>query len=150
MLTVRLNIPLGGADDYTVSILNLAKETGQRQPTPPRVRRDSISGSDDDDEGDEENDGGAKPTVIIPKPDGTAEAKPRPKKRKKRVDPDAEYYDLNDPFIDDSDLGIDAPTHFAQTKHTGFYVSSGKVALVEDVYVTFLPEQQYISLFSSI
>lgn len=44
----------------------------------------------------------------------------------------AREYDLNDPFIDDSDLRVDAPTHFAQTKQSGFYVSSGDVALVKD------------------
>lgn len=41
-------------------------------------------------------------------------------------------YDLNDPFIDDSELAIDDRTHFAQTKQQGFYVSSGEVALLKD------------------
>ena len=47
----------------------------------------------------------------------------------------AAEYDLNDPFIDDSELAIDDRTHFAQTKQQGFYVSSGEVALLKDKYV---------------
>ena len=46
----------------------------------------------------------------------------------------SEYYDLNDPFIDDSDLAVDERTFFAQTKQQGFYVSSGEVALLKDKY----------------
>lgn len=46
-------------------------------------------------------------------------------------------YDLNDPFIDDSELAIDDRTHFAQTKQQGFYVSSGEVALLKDKCVYF-------------
>lgn len=41
-------------------------------------------------------------------------------------------YDLEDAFIDDSDLAIDERTFFAQTKQTGFYVSSGEVALLRE------------------
>lgn len=43
-------------------------------------------------------------------------------------------YDLNDPFIDDSDLAVDERRFFGQTKQQGFYVSSGEVALVKDKY----------------
>lgn len=42
------------------------------------------------------------------------------------------HYDLNDPFIDDSDLAIDERSFFAQTKQTGFYVSSGEVVLLKE------------------
>ena len=44
----------------------------------------------------------------------------------------SEYYDVADPFIDDSELAVDERTYFAQTKQTGFYVSSGEVALLKD------------------
>ena len=44
----------------------------------------------------------------------------------------SEYYDLNDPSIDDSELATDERTYFAQTKQQGFYVSSGEVALLKD------------------
>jgi hypothetical protein len=44
----------------------------------------------------------------------------------------AEYYDVHDPFIDDSELALDERTYFAQTKQQGFYVSSGEVALLKD------------------
>jgi hypothetical protein len=43
-----------------------------------------------------------------------------------------EYYDTNDPFIDDSELALDQRQFFAQTKQQGFYVSSGEVALMKD------------------
>ena len=43
-----------------------------------------------------------------------------------------EYYDVTDPFIDDSELAVDERTFFAQTKQQGFYVSSGQVALLTD------------------
>ena len=43
-----------------------------------------------------------------------------------------EYYDTNDPFIDDSELALDQRQYFAQTKQQGFYVSSGEVALMKD------------------
>ena len=46
----------------------------------------------------------------------------------------SEYYDTSDPFIDDSELAIDE-CQFAQTKHQGFYVSSGEVPLLKDKYV---------------
>lgn len=47
----------------------------------------------------------------------------------------SEYYDVHDPFIDDSELALDERTYFAQTKQQGFYVSSGEVALLKDKYV---------------
>lgn len=40
-------------------------------------------------------------------------------------------YDLSDPFIDDSDLGIDAPTHVARPKKEGFFVHQGALELME-------------------
>ena len=54
------------------------------------------------------------------------------KKRKKKKPAASEYYDITDPFIDDSELAIDERTWFAQTKQQGFYVSSGEVALLKD------------------
>jgi hypothetical protein len=44
---------LGGPDNYDVDIATLAKQTGQRQPTPVRVpKRGDTSESEGDDEGD--------------------------------------------------------------------------------------------------
>jgi hypothetical protein len=54
LLTVRLDIPLGGPESYSVSIRDLSKATGQRNPTPPPVRRDSFSESEPDDVQDAE------------------------------------------------------------------------------------------------
>ncbi|KIY53562.1 hypothetical protein FISHEDRAFT_33043 [Fistulina hepatica ATCC 64428] len=112
--TVRLSIKLGGPENYEVDIAHLLKETGQRLPTPPPVHRDVISESEGEDE--------------PPVPPTDLETGKKKKKRKHGND----YYDVNDPFIDDSELAIDERTFFAQTKQQGFYVSSGEVALMKD------------------
>ncbi|KAG1744590.1 uncharacterized protein EDB91DRAFT_191861 [Suillus paluster] len=107
--TVRLQIKLGGPDNYEVDIASMAKTTGQRQPTPPPPKADTSES-----EGEDDHDAHDKP------------------KKKKKKHTTSEYYDVNDPFIDDSELNIDNRTHFAQTKQQGFYVSSGEVALMKD------------------
>jgi len=50
----------------------------------------------------------------------------------RQKNPTSDYYDVNDPFIDDSELALDERTYFAQTKQQGFYVSSGEIALLKD------------------
>lgn len=117
--TIRLEITLGGPDNYEVDITQLAKETGQRPPTPPPIKRDTSSSED---EGDDEGDGAGPSEPHKHKPAG----------KRKRKNQQAEYYDLNDPFIDDSELAIDERTYIAQTKQSGFYVSAGDVALLKD------------------
>ena len=52
--------------------------------------------------------------------------------QKKKKNLGSEYYDLTDPFIDDSELAIDERTFIAQTKQQGFYVFSGEVALLKE------------------
>ncbi|KAF9000764.1 hypothetical protein BDQ17DRAFT_1307895 [Cyathus striatus] len=101
--TIRLEIKLGGPTNYEVDISKLAKETGQRAPSPVRVLP-----------GVSEGEGAGKG-----------------KKRKKKA-ATSEYYDISDPFIDDSELALDDRKWFAQTKQQGFYVSSGEVALLKD------------------
>ncbi|KAI0046533.1 hypothetical protein FA95DRAFT_1559990 [Auriscalpium vulgare] len=121
--TVRLEIRLGGPENYEVDVASLAKATGQRPSTPVAAtkRYESESDGDGDGEGDgAEAEGG----------DGAAETGKG--KRGKRKNLAAEYYDLNDPFIDDSELAVDERKFFAQTKQQGFYVSSGEVALLKD------------------
>ncbi|KAK8849787.1 hypothetical protein IAR55_005123 [Kwoniella newhampshirensis] len=51
-------------------------------------------------------------------------------------------YDLEDPFIDDSDILIDAPTHFARPKKEGFFVHSGDLELLEESPVKAKPRTQ--------
>ncbi|KZT19861.1 hypothetical protein NEOLEDRAFT_1141487 [Neolentinus lepideus HHB14362 ss-1] len=114
--TIRLHIPLGGPDAYQVDISTLAKSSGQRSPTPPPSKIDTS-----DSEGDDEASGKDKD-----------KDKDEKKKRKRKKNLASEYYDLTDPFIDDSDLALDQRTHFAQTKQQGFYVSSGEVALLKE------------------
>jgi len=41
-------------------------------------------------------------------------------------------YDLEDPFIDDSEAQIDAPTHIGRPKKAGFFVHAGVVELAEE------------------
>jgi hypothetical protein len=51
--TIRLEITLGGPDNYEVDIASIAKATGQRPATPVPVKRDtSDSEGDDEAEGD--------------------------------------------------------------------------------------------------
>src|SRR6266702_4003879 len=52
--------------------------------------------------------------------------------RQKKKNLGSEYYDLTDPFIDDSELAIDERTFIAQTKQQGFYVFLGEVALLKE------------------
>ncbi|PFH48181.1 hypothetical protein AMATHDRAFT_150462, partial [Amanita thiersii Skay4041] len=111
--TIRLEIRLGGPDNYEVDIASRSRETGQRPSTPVRTKPPVVS-SESEDEGVDEED----------------EKKKKKKKKKKNVT--SEYYDITDPFIDDSELAIDERTWFAQTKQQGFYVSSGEVALLKD------------------
>lgn len=47
--------------------------------------------------------------------------------KRKQVD-----YDLEDPFIDDSELLIDAPTHQGRPIKEGFYVHAGVLELLEE------------------
>ncbi|OCH87699.1 hypothetical protein OBBRIDRAFT_759360 [Obba rivulosa] len=110
--TIRLDIKLGGPEDYEVDISSLSKETGQRPPTPAAPPKRDTS-DDSHSEGDDEGDG-----------------KKDKKKRRRRKNHASEYYDTADPFIDDSELAQDERTYFAQTKQKGFYVSSGQVALL--------------------
>ncbi|KZP33049.1 hypothetical protein FIBSPDRAFT_847657 [Athelia psychrophila] len=97
----------------------MARDSGQRPPTPVRVIKPDLS----DSESEKEKEVGEKEAD---------EGKPAAKARKKRKSAAAEYYDVHDPFIDDSELALDERTYFAQTKQQGFYVSSGEVALLKD------------------
>jgi hypothetical protein len=56
--TIRLEIKLGGQDNYEVDIARLSKETGQRSPTPPRVVSPHRDDESDDSEPEEPKDGG--------------------------------------------------------------------------------------------
>ncbi|KAJ3972853.1 hypothetical protein EV361DRAFT_797313 [Lentinula raphanica] len=114
--TVRLSIKLGGPDNYTVNVSGLAKASGQRPPTPVQKRQDESSESE------------AKKAKA-----GEANQSDTGKvKKKKKKNAATEYYDVSDPFIDDSELAVDDRKFFAQTKQQGFYVSSGEVALMKD------------------
>jgi len=90
--TIRLEIKLGGPDNYEVDMAALAKATGQRTATPPPAVKRYESDSD----------GEAAPESGMGT-DGGGEKKA--KKKKKNLG--TEHYDLTDPFIDDSELAID-------------------------------------------
>lgn len=59
--------------------------------------------------------------------EGSGEGPPTKKRRRRRKD--LEEYDVNDPFVDDSELQIDEPTHAAKPLSKGFYVAVGEVEL---------------------
>ncbi|KAF7291907.1 hypothetical protein MIND_01216000 [Mycena indigotica] len=124
MQTIRLEIQLGGPDNYEIDVRKKAHSEG--------IEWDALmvekKYADDSSEGESEQED--KKDVDG---DVNMEDKAKPKKKKKKKSKAAtEYYDVNDPFIDDSELAIDERTYIAQTKQTGFYVSSGEVALVRD------------------
>ncbi|KAG6877322.1 hypothetical protein C0993_008586 [Termitomyces sp. T159_Od127] len=114
--TIRLDIGLGGPDNYAVDIADLARASGQRPLTPTNATTTAHSDSEDDDDKGTDREKGTD----------------KDKKKKKKKNPTFEHYDISDPFIDDSELAIDERTYFAQTKQQGFYVSSGEVALLKD------------------
>ncbi|WWC92660.1 uncharacterized protein L201_007619 [Kwoniella dendrophila CBS 6074] len=55
-----------------------------------------------------------------------------PKGKKAKIKRKQVDYDLEDPFIDDSEILIDAPTHFARPKKEGFFVHAGTLELLEE------------------
>ncbi|KZT59556.1 hypothetical protein CALCODRAFT_186789 [Calocera cornea HHB12733] len=112
--TVRLDIALGGPSAYMINVLELARESGQRNPTPPPVVH-----SDESSSSDSEEDVKRKGKLGVGK------------KGVKHISR-SKHYDLDDPFIDDSELIIDEPKYMGMTKQAGFYVSSGSVALKQD------------------
>lgn len=119
--TIRLEIALGGPSAYMVNVLELARESGQRPPTPPPVQHSDDSSSSDDEEEEVKDKLGVGGVGLGKGAKGV-------KRRRKGRD-----YDLDDPFIDDSELIIDQPKFMGMTKQAGFYVSSGSVALKQCV-----------------
>ncbi|KAI0772379.1 hypothetical protein BD413DRAFT_612544 [Trametes elegans] len=131
--TIRLDIRLGGPEDYEVNVSELAKATGQRPATPvPEAKRDTSDESEGDNEGEEKD---KLPEVQV-------------KKRRKRRNHASEYYDTTDPFIDDSELAQDERTFFAQTKQKGFYVSSGQVALLNKAAPQRKPKSKKVNILA--
>ena len=119
--TIRLQIRLGGPSNYKVDISRLAKDTGQRAPTPPAAVKKVADSSDSDEQEDKDD-------------------KSRSKKNKVGYNillfgQVTDFFETSDPFIDDSELAIDEHQFFAQTKQQEFYVSSGEAALLKDKYV---------------
>ncbi|KZT68560.1 hypothetical protein DAEQUDRAFT_727669 [Daedalea quercina L-15889] len=129
--TIRLDIKLGGPEDYEIDIAALSKTTGQRSPTPPAPAKHDTS-DESNSEGDDEGE--------------SSKLKTKRRKKKNRA---AEYYDTADPFIDDSELAQDERTFFAQTKQKGFYVSSGQVALLNAAPVSKKPKSKKVVLAPS-
>ncbi|KAJ7098392.1 hypothetical protein C8R44DRAFT_359630 [Mycena epipterygia] len=145
MQTIRLDIQLGGPDNYEIDVKGKARDEGfvwgELVSKKYGDEDTSDDGSDAEDaDAEKEKDKDKDKDKDAKDADGDvemdADGKPKPKKSKpkksKKSKAPAEYYDVSDPFIDDSELAIDERTYFAQTKQKGFYVSSGEVALVRD------------------
>ncbi|KAJ6590422.1 hypothetical protein DFH09DRAFT_1139345, partial [Mycena vulgaris] len=144
MQTIRLEIKLGGPDNYEIDVKGKARDEGfvWGELVSKKYSDEGSSSEEgsDGEEGDGEKDKDAKEKDgkdADGDVDMDADGKPKPKKAKpkkstKKSKAAVEYYDVSDPFIDDSELAIDERTYFAQTKQKGFYVSSGEVALVRD------------------
>ncbi|KAJ7021370.1 hypothetical protein C8F04DRAFT_1013434 [Mycena alexandri] len=136
MQTIRLEIRLGGPDNYEIDVKGKARDEGfvWGEMVVKKYGDDSSEGDDgsDGEEGGDEKEKDAKDADGDVDMDADGKPKPKKAKPKKKGKAAAEYYDVSDPFIDDSELAIDERTYFAQTKQKGFYVSSGEVALVRD------------------
>nr|GAT49465.1 predicted protein [Mycena chlorophos] len=133
MKTIRLQITLGGSDNYEIDVRRKAQDEGVEWGVvmvEKKYADDSSDGESEPEEKDKEKEDKDKKDADgdVNMEDGK---KPK-KKKKKKSKATTEYYDVNDPFIDDSELATDQRTYIAQTKQTGFYVSSGEVALVRD------------------
>ncbi|KAJ7054490.1 hypothetical protein C8F01DRAFT_1163551 [Mycena amicta] len=127
MQTIRLQIQLGGPENYQVDVRKQAHDEGIEWGILMVEKKYNDASSDGESEPENEKEKDADGDVNMD--DGKPKSKKKKKKKTKAV---PEYYDVNDPFIDDSELAIDERTYIAQTKQTGFYVSSGEVALVRD------------------
>lgn len=69
--------------------------------------------------------------------------------RKRRMDEyDVGSYDTKDPFVDDSELGVDEPTHTVRTQADGFYVAQGAVELAR-AKASAMPSSKSASAFRS-
>lgn len=55
------------------------------------------------------------------------------KKKKKFDEYDIGQYNTKDPFVDDSELGVDEPTHSAKPSADGFFVTQGEVELQKGI-----------------
>ncbi|KAJ7442545.1 hypothetical protein B0H11DRAFT_2094117 [Mycena galericulata] len=139
MQTIRLEIRLGGPDNYEVDVKGKARAAGfvwgELGGKKYADEGSSSEGEDGSEAGDGEKAKDAKDADGDVEMDADGKPKPKkpkPKKAAKKSKGAGEYYDVTDPFIDDSELAIDERTYFAQTKQKGFYVSSGEVALVRD------------------
>ncbi|KAF7318274.1 hypothetical protein HMN09_00335900 [Mycena chlorophos] len=149
MKTIRLQITLGGSDNYEIDVRRKAQDEGVEWGVvmvEKKYADDSSDGESEPEEKDKEdkdkNEGrgwgrehggwGTHFTSLYAFSDASFIQKKPKKKKKKKSKAATEYYDVNDPFIDDSELATDQRTYIAQTKQTGFYVSSGEVALVRD------------------
>jgi len=136
--TIRLEIKLGGPDNYEVDVAKLAKATGQRPATPPPAVKRYESESDGEgapesgDGGDEKKPKKVRKHILASQTLHRLSSYHVAYTQKKKKNLGSEYYDLTDPFIDDSELAIDERTFIAQTKQQGFYVFSGEVALLKE------------------
>ncbi|KAK7439165.1 hypothetical protein VKT23_017655 [Stygiomarasmius scandens] len=136
--TVRLHITLDGPENYEVDIAQMARDIGQRLPSPiPKLGIGDAESSGGDggkakSKSNSKTTAGAGTSILGAAMAAYKASQPAEKPKKKRKKPSkSDDYDVSDPFIDDSELAVDHRKYFAQTKQAGFYVSSGEVALLK-------------------
>lgn len=102
--TIRFDIELSNNDEYIFNFIDLSKKSNQITPDKPYSSlmrlMDQVSDDGEDDE---------------------------PQADKKRAEYD--NYDVNDPFVDDSELIVDEPKMMAKPTKEGFYITIGDVEL---------------------
>ena len=113
--TFRLDLDLLKSDNYIFNVLNLGVESNQLSPklsangpySNLKALMDQVGESDDD-------------------PNFSYHDLTNKRKRQDFVD----QYDVNDPFVDDSELIVDEPILMGKPRKEGFYVAVGDVELV--------------------
>ncbi|KAF3915683.1 hypothetical protein AA313_de0205942 [Arthrobotrys entomopaga] len=123
--TVVLQISLNGETNKYIDVSKMAEEKYGWAALNPRLARAKLRGPDAS--GDEAMmDASESESAMEEKMGGLSDAglsgtgdKDKPKKRRRRVD---EYYDANDPFIDDSEMLWEEQ---AAASKDGFFVYSG-------------------------
>ncbi|TNY18808.1 hypothetical protein DMC30DRAFT_418517 [Rhodotorula diobovata] len=130
--TIRLSVtlpPRKAPDVFEVNVHELAKEAGfiSEDEEPPKVD-EAEAGKDDG------QDKGAAAADGAPAVEGGENVVPPPKKRRKRG-PNVVLgrfggYDVNDPFVDDAEIGLYEPRSFARPKRDGYFIQNGPVEVL--------------------
>ncbi|KAK9333247.1 hypothetical protein V1520DRAFT_333020 [Lipomyces starkeyi] len=131
--TVCLHVPLNGKTNVVVNFAKLAEDKYGWESLHPRIASTAAElfdedGADAEDSEDSGGDDDEKPEAAGDESGNAASTTKKPAKRR-RTDGKYGRYDINDPFIDDSELLFEEQA--ASTKD-GFFVFSGPLIADQD------------------